>query len=1216
MTNSLCTLCLLFATLIGFVAPGIASGQESPLSDREKFAHSCPTLSVSGGETVVLDCAPGVILPGGGYQWTSMDTGVLSYLDDLTVATPRFSAPTEILGVQQFSYDRLQIDAAGEEVARMTVQVLVYPSRVRHDCELRKNIQLDRGDKYDGCDELYPMLDPELVQTLPETDEWDAPIPIQSGELFGDMGINEQEAPDFHCPLSITASGKSEVSITCFGQGTTNGPLQYTAEFDWPPYRQSVILEGGRFDYTIQVPEITQSADLRRMKLIALDLQTGISATQDVELHITSERPDLECEDINVQEGEYLRFPCQVQAEGPLQFQIIPQSYIDGMPSGLYDHVPSFVAPDVQGDTTIVMIVRVVETSAKRLTERQLEISVFDISDQEVSLPMDFRINCGPVIHDVYEGADEIPITCEIVDEQDADDFVWTWAAEGEDTPFELLEIISGREAIYLTPQSVENDLIHIYSIIVNSAQFGSSNQVKIQINVLERPDISVACENAFAVVGDPDITLKCTATNDKGLTDLDYTWVWDPMERLSGDLPSGMPMFDVPDEQTELSVDYRYEVSVSAPDADSPTTPEELIVRVDRNLGTLALSCETPVMVYEGSDDRELDCMITGLQMDTGLMWDLQLTAGPSDLLSANPNSTGSPIIAVPESVMDDLIYKYNISVHAPYYHGSDMVEVTIEVLKKPILSLNCENEVTVEIGDPPRRIMCEVSNDWVPDLEYSWLWNPDTRLSDADTGTPLFDVPEEQRAASENYDYEVTVSAPNADLVSKSVRVTVRNPDAFPVYQLDVNPVALNFGTFGSTGVARLDPASSEIDGVSHGGSKHAGRLVLTARDNLVLNVELFKPAVLRYEEGDGFEGESGSLTLYPSWSYAESCATLAAETQTATSLSIVMEDGDCRQLLFGGEVNLDEAEHPGTLTGEISVMLSADGVDVTHTVPVSLTVERARRVVNLGPRGARFGPDIDPPASLDFDQSIRIYPLKAVLNPNQKAGTFQVTNPSTIPLEVAVTTSFGYLESQVMQAGERPALTDMVDQPDTSRFGDLSSIVKLYPSVLNLMPGESKEVRYAMEDGSPPRLDKMAYTMFFDVSATPRQFARQDQLPAPRSNNRTAIISTRIPGIYIPETKVPQPLRAVLESISNLPGGTVNITLLIETSAIPFAGKVVILGENGQNLGQTDLLVYTRSRVAATLSASLGEFLTLKFIPDLDTPAPPSIRIPVDL
>ncbi|MCY3488283.1 MAG: hypothetical protein OXH34_07560, partial [Bacteroidetes bacterium] len=976
---------------------------------------------------------------------------------------------------------------------------------------------------------------------------------------------------------------------------------------------------GGRFDYTIQVPDITQSADLRRLKLIALDLQTGTSTTQDVELHITNEKPDLECEDIDVQEGEFVRFPCQVQARGPLQFQIIPQSHIDGMPSGLYDHVPSFVAPDVQGDTTIVMIVRVVETSAKRLTEQQLEISVIDISDQEVSAPVDFTIDCGPTNYEVYEGGDDILIKCEIDGGQETDKFVWSVQAEGEESPFENLDFISltPLEIIYLTPESVENDEIHTFSIVATSNPLegeGSSSQVKIQITVLEKPDISITCGNVLAYVGDPPIQLSCMATNDEGL-DRDYTWMWEPTDRLIGDLSSGTPMFDVPAEQTDLSVDYRYEVLASAPDADSPTIPEELVVTVDRIVGTLALSCTTPVVVYEGFGDLELDCMVGGLQTDSDLTWDLQLISGPSDLLTTNPNSIRGPIFAVPESVTEDQTYEYEIGVRARHYRDSDPLQVVINVLKKPILSLNCENEVIVEVGDPPRRIMCEVSNDKDPDLEYTWLWNPDTRLSDADTATPLFDVPEEQRAASENYDYEVFVSAPNADPVTASVRVTVRDPEAFPVYQLDVNPVALNFGIFGSTGVARIDPASSEIDGVSHGGPKHAGRLVLTARDSLVLSVELFKPAILRHQEGNGFQGEPRSLTLYPSWSYMESCVTLAAETQTATSLSIVMENGDCRQFLFGGEINLDEAERPGIYTGEISVMLSAEGVDVIHAVPVSLTVERARRVINLGPRVARFGPEIDPPASLDSDQSIRIYPLKAVLNPNQTAGTFQVSNPSIIPLEVAVTTSFGYLESQVMQGGERPVLTDMVDQPDTSRFGDLSSIVKLYPSVLNLMPGESKEVRYAMEGASPSQLDNLAYTMFFDVSVAPRQYARQDQLPSLRPNNRTAIISTRIPGVYIPETSTSQSLMVVLESISNMPEGGVNMTVLIETPAIPFAGQVVILGENGQNLGQTDLLVYTRSRVTAPLSAPPGEFITLEFIPDLGTPAPPSIQIPVD-
>ena len=128
MTDSLRTSCLLFATVIGTVIPGITVGQDFPLFEREKFAHSCPALSLSGGETLVLDCAPGFDIAGGGYQWTSMDTGALSYLDDLTIATPRFSAPIEIHGVQQFTYHRLQINAAGEEVGRMTAQVLVHPS--------------------------------------------------------------------------------------------------------------------------------------------------------------------------------------------------------------------------------------------------------------------------------------------------------------------------------------------------------------------------------------------------------------------------------------------------------------------------------------------------------------------------------------------------------------------------------------------------------------------------------------------------------------------------------------------------------------------------------------------------------------------------------------------------------------------------------------------------------------------------------------------------------------------------------------------------------------------------------------------------------------------------------------------------------------------------------------------------------------------------------
>lgn len=1200
--------CLLFTIVIGFVTSRTATGQEYPLLlDGERLERSCPTLSLSSGETAVLDCVPGIDLSGEGYRWTSRDIGALTYLDDLTVATPRFSAP-EILRAQQFTYHRLQNDATGKEIARMTVQILVNPSGVHRDCELRGDIQLDGRDIH--CDEVN--FDPEIVHTPSEADVNGHVHSILSDQLLGDVEFNAQEGPDFHCPLSITASGGSEVAITCFGQATADGSLQYTAEFDWPPYRQSVILEEGQFDYTIQVPDITQSADLRRLKLVALDLQTGTSTTQDVELHITNEKPDLQCEDMDVREGELVGFPCKVEVKGPLQFQIVPQSHIEGMPSGLYDHIPSFITPDVERDTTVVMIVRVVEASARRLTERQVRISVFDSPGQERNSPTDLMIDCGPVSYEVYEGGDEIPINCSIVGEQDTDSYVWTWAAEG-DTPYDYLEIISAQDAIYRPPISVESDQIHIYSIVATGDQSGISNQVKIQITVLERPDILVECENASAFVGDPPIPLSCTVTNEKGI-DLDYTWVWEPTDRLSGDLSSGTPMFNVPDDQVDLVVDYRYEVSASAPNADSPTAPAELIVTVTRILGTLALSCITPVVVYEGSGDLELDCTVEGLQTETDIIWDLKLLSGPSDLLTANPNNKLGPIFAVPESVTEDQTYEYEIGIRAPYYNDSDPIQVTIVVLKRPLLSLNCENEIIVEVGDPPRRIMCEASNDRDPDLAYTWLWNPNTRLSDADTATPLFDVPEKQRVASKNYDYEVVVHAPNADLVTGFVRVTVRNPAAFPTNQLDVNPVALNFGTFGSAGIVRLDPASSEIAGVSHDGPRHAGRLVLTARDSLVLDIELFNPVILRHQ--DRSRGESGSLTLYPSWSYTESCATLAAETQAATSLSIVMENGDCRQLLFGGEVSLDEAVRPGVYTGDIPVVLVTDGYDIAHTVPVSLTVERAHRVVNLGSRVTRFGPEIDPPASLDSGQSIRIYPLTAVLGPNQTAGTFQVSNPSMIPLEVAVTTSFGHLESQVTQDDPIRRLTDIVNQPDTSRLGDLSNIVQLYPSVFGLMPGESKEVRYAIEDASISQLDKLAYAMFFDISAVPLQYARQDQLPSPHPNNRTAIISTRIPGVYISETNTSRPLMAVLESISNMPEREVSVTLLIEAPVIPFAGQVVILGENGQELGQTDLLVYTRSRVTIPLSASPGEFITLKFVPNLDILPPPPIQIPTDL
>ena len=287
----------------------------------------------------------------------------------------------------------------------------------------------------------------------------------------------------------------------------------------------------------------------------------------------------------------------------------------------------------------------------------------------------------------------------------------------------------------------------------------------------------------------------------------------------------------------------------------------------------------------------------------------------------------------------------------------------------------------------------------------------------------------------------------------------------------------------------------------------------------------------------------------------------------------------------------------------------------IEETYLLPVSLTVEEQRRVVSLGPTGARFGSETVPTNVLENDQRVRIYPLVAALSSNELEGAFEVSNSSVIPLEVSVTTEFGYLEAQVpLPEGPSPTGSIITD-PEMSPLGNLSGSINVHPNVLLLMPGETGHIRYAVDATQRDRIDDKGYAAFFNILAVQRQYARQDQLFATPGAARSARVSTRIPGVYVPDNRAIQ-LSAVLESLSRSPVQGAVATLLIETEGIPFVGQVVVRGDNEEELGKSDLLVYTRSRVNVPLAATPPASVTLHFIPRTETSAPSPIRLSVDL
>ena len=486
----------------------------------------------------------------------------------------------------------------------------------------------------------------------------------------------------------------------------------------------------------------------------------------------------------------------------------------------------------------------------------------------------------------------------------------------------------------------------------------------------------------------------------------------------------------------------------------------------------------------------------------------------------------------------------------------------------------------------------------------EYAWTARGDTPdtalLSATDIASPTFYVPEELDATT-TYEYLVTVSAANAESSSANVTVTVldriQTPDPEPVSPplasstslpesslpsslgVTVSTSSLRFGVQSSDTEVSLDPMTDHLS-TRVSGLYHAGRMTLSpggseALDEsgeMDLSVEIVSPVTLRREGGI----EVSLLVLSPRWSYAESCDHLSSQSVGGLYTEVTLSEGACRLLRFGGELGLTDVPS-GRYAGSMDVVLRSGEREETHTVAVDVTVIPAQRVVTIGPGGVRFSTSRELPAGLTEEQNLSIYPDVAFLTEEKPHGVFELSNPSLIPLEVTVSARFGYTEAT--EDGREVVVEDTLD----SRLGDLSQVVDIHPNVLVLQPGEKGLVRYGVQEGALAAMAERGYAAFFDVVSSPRQYVRSDRMPEEVAGDRTARVTMRVPGVYVPGEGASQ-LRAALSSISFV--GSMSATFLLETQDHPFVGEVVAYDGDGRELGRRETLVYTRSRVRVPL------------------------------
>ncbi len=1097
----------------------------------------CPSsLRVAAGSSTVIDCAVQMAHPT--YQWTSMDPTWLAYLSDVTAAAPRFHAPAELETPYHIAYRRLVMDAEGAVVDRELISITVYRPG-------------------------------ESVVSDGRERSWSKRTVSMESASGGVAEPAESELPFLRCVPQITVDSGEVAEIPCTGLHSSGGLLAYRVELDWPPYSAARLLGVGPFDYAVRAPVIDEVTSVRRLDIFAQVPGTEQEVSAHVEVHVVNRAPMLTCTDLVVDEAVDTEVPCSVMSEQAVRVQLISAPAL--VQPGIYDHWPRLAIPAFARDTSFAVTVRA-------FAEDRVVESAFMVRVRNTSGVMDFGIECDPVQREVYEGSPAFDIVCSAMDSP-TDELSWTWSAEGE-TPLEALEphVTGGNfgTATFHVPEEVTQDIIYTYTVTATHNDAGTSNRVIISITVLEKPDIAVVCEDARARTGDPPVRLMCSASNSKGIP-LTYQWHWTPGARLS-DPAVATPLFEVPADQPELVQEYVYEVTASADFADPPATPTSVVVTVLRNLGPLSLTCQSPIEVYAGSPEVPLDCAVPA-SAPTDLVWTWELVSGPADLLVQGVGGA-PPVFQTPATVASTTTWTYLLRLDAPpHYEISEPQQVEIIVRARPVLSLDCPPRVEVTVGQAPQPIACQVTNDQDLDLAYSWRWTPPTRLSDAAAARPLFEVPLRQRAVSVTYPYRVTVWADLADPVEASLEVTVRNPSALPSGTVEVTTSGLNLGVAGPQGQVVLDPAAEQISGQIYGGVPNAGRMVLRAQDSVTVFFEQPPAIVLHHAQ------EDRALTLVPRWAYSESCVQFLANTQASRSAQARLEPGDCHSIRIGGTVRVEGAT-AGTYSGDVAVALTVNDMEELYTVPVTLTVGAARQVVVLGPSGVQIEPAQG--TTLYGEERIHIWPQVAVFGSELRQATFELHNPSPYLMEVEVSTAFGYREHG---DGRAVLVTDPGMGP-----GDLTTALSVFPGVVVLLPGETKQVRSAITEP----MEERGYAGMFNFTVTPRSYIDQRRTPAPAGLARVVF---QVPAVYVPDSG-PAPLRAQVASQTEEA-----LIVVFETDTVPFYGQVRVLDSGGQEVGRSDLLVVTRSRVRIALEDTAQEPFRLSFLPYSPNQPPPA-------
>ena len=1135
--------------------------------NKAALALTCadPPSVYEGSEDIVFDCEASGALgndPQYTYAWTARgNTQDVSLLSAADIESPTFYVPDEVIVTTTYEY-LLTVSAqnADDGSAEAAVRVLDKP--------LLAVVCAGPGSLYEGSEDI--TFDCEAsgapagsAAPAVYTYVW---TPRGSTPDVSLLSATDIASPAFYVPDEVDGEKTYEYLLTVSAENADDG----TAE--------------------VSVTVLNEKA----LAVACADPPSVYEGSEDI---------DLDCSASGGAAGAAYEYVWTARGSTP-DVSLLSAANIAS---------PTFYVPDeVDENETYEYLLTV---SAQNTKDATAEVTVTVLNKSALA------ITCADP-PSVYEGSEDIVFDCEASGAPEGSTYEYSWTPRGDTQDTALLSAVGIASPTFYVPDEVDEDKTYEYLLTV-SAQNADNASAEVAVTVLNKSTLALTCADPPSVYeGSEDIAFDCSASGAPG-DNPQYTYVWTARgsttdTSLLSAVDIASPVFFVPDE-VDGGETYEYTLAVSAQNAEDGSA-EVTVTVLDKPV--LAVACAGPYSLYEGSEDFAFDCSASGAPGDDPqytYVWTARGDTQDTSLLSGTDGP--APTFLVPDDLPDTATYEYLLTASAENAED-DNAEVSVTVMHPAPLAFVddtiADRVYVFTVGETIEDIVLPGAKGGFPPYAYTFSPALPPGLAFDDQARTISGTPSEVRPRR---GYAWQVSDADAGSVSLAFFIEVTpvpsptaeslspEPEALSLSAITTSVSPLRFGVQASNTQVVLDPTTDRI--TTHiAGPYHTGRMTLSADggegplatgEEIALSVELASPVLLRRE---GETVEPAALALSPSWSYTESCEGISSQSLGGLYTELLLSEGDCPLLLFGGELDLVDAL-PGRYEGVMDVIIRQGETEETRTLEVDVTVVPAQRVITIGPGGVRFSTSRELPAGLTEFQNLSIYPDVAFLTREKPHGAFELSNPSLIPLEVSVSARFGYTEAT--EEGREI----MVENAADSDLGDLSSVVDIHPSVLVLQPGEKGLVRYGIREEVLSSLSEKGYAAFFDVVSAPRQYVDLDRMPEEVIGDRTARVTMRIPGVYVSGDGASR-LRAELLSITE--GISLSATFLVEALDGPFMGEVIAYDGEGRELGRRETLVYTRSRVRVPLSRKPDEeTVFLRFAPRGPgrIPEPTSIR-----